>query len=434
LGTPPAGTGEGGGLTAGQLALGGARMADAARAEAAYADIKASLHTDWKDWSITDADVRRVYAQLEKLPPADYRQMLERMERDRLLGKYAEQMSPESRKEFLSQAERKGYLTREPGKEAPRAAGNPPDAPTLYRHDASLPSSVGKLVHEENRVAKNAYANAHHAYVQRFAEQALEAKDMLALRTMGEPVAPFSVSEPGMTAAHPDYQRYRSSWADVKVKDTRSQAYQAVDRRTRDLSDAQRAGTLAVRRETELSVESEGMSVKVSKESTLTQYGKTGGSWKVGGEIEREGLKSGASIESSGAVKTEKGADLGVGSVSIDSEGTVRMEVSVPGTDYTAYSEFNHEQGTFGGGVSVEKDFLGAKRKTEYGVTMQGARLDRAQDIASTQPGTLYGPLPELDQRLAWKDIPTERRALMERDGWNADQWAAALQQKASKR
>ena len=41
---------------------------------------------------------------------------------------------------------------------------------------------------------------------------------------------------------------------------------------------------------------------------------------------------------------------------------------------------------------------------------------ERAQDVASMTPGTLFGELPELAQGLAWKEIPAGRRARMERD------------------
>ncbi|WP_375765254.1 hypothetical protein NR798_26425 [Archangium gephyra] len=430
----PAGTEGGGGLTAGQLALGGAKVADAARADAAYADIQATLHTDWKDWAVTDADVRRVHEHLEKLPPADYRRMMERMEQGGLLGKYAKQMSPEAREEFLAQAGRKGYVTHEPGKKAESAPCQPPDGPALYLNDAKLPGSVRQLVHETNREAKKAYDDAHHAYVRRYSEQVMQAKDLPAIRDMGEPVAPFPVSEPGVTASHPDHSSFRSSWARVPSHDTRSQAYKAVSDRCRDLADAQRAGTLKLKQETEISVESEGMTLKMSRETSLTQYGKTGSSSKVGAELEREGLKGSVERESSGAVKTVKGVDLKVAAMSFDSEGTLRMEVSVPGTSYGAYSEVNPGQGTFGGGVSVKKDFRGVDTKTEYGVTMQGSRPERAHDVASMTPGTLFGPLPELAQGLAWEDLPAERRARMERDGWTAGSWASQLQTQSIRR
>lgn len=419
------GTEGGGGLTAGQLALGG-RAADVARADAAYADIQATLHTDWKDWAVTDADVRRVHEQLEKLPPADYRRMMERMEQGGLLGKYLKQMSPEAGEAFLSQAVSKGYVTREPGKKAEPAPCNPPDGPALDKNDANLPDSVRQLVHEKNSEARNAYYDAHQAYVRRYSEQVMQAKELPAIRDLGEPVAPLSVSEPGVISSHPDYSSFRSSWA--RVPDTRVQAYKAVSDRSRDLADAQRAGTLKLKQETQLKVKSGESEVSVAHEDSITQYGKRDSSSKAGAETSLGHRKTAAEIESSGAAKMSTGVKFGVGSASIDSEGSVRMELSIPGTDYSAYSEFNHEKGTFGGGVSVEKKVSkDTQAKREYGVTMQGARLERAQDVASMTPGTIFGPLPELEQGLAWKDIPAERRARMERDGWTPQQWKVAL-------
>ncbi|HZI08364.1 MAG TPA: hypothetical protein VEZ71_30375, partial [Archangium sp.] len=167
--------------------------------------------------------------------------------------------------------------------------------------------------------------------------------------------------------------------------------------RIKDLTDAQRAGTLKFKRETQLKMKSGESEVSVSREDSITQYGKTDGSFKAGAEALVGHRKMAAEVESSGAVKTVQGVNFGVASASIDSEGTVRMELSIPGTDYGAYSEFNHEKGTFGGGVSVEKEVSkDTKVKTDYGISMQGARLERAQDIASMEDSSaIFGALPE---------------------------------------
>ncbi len=445
-GTPPAGTGEGGGLTAGQLALGGARMADAARTEAAYADIKASLHTDWKDWSITDADRRRVHEQLEKLSPADYRQMLERMERDRLLGKYLdlEKMGPEQRKEFLAQAERKGCVTREPEKKAPFAPCQPPDVPTIYKNDANLPSSVRESVHESNRLAKRTYHDAHDAYVKRYSEQVMQAKSLLDIRAMGEPVAPFKVSD-GLVYPHPDYDRFRASWSSVDGNDTRDDAYEAVAHRMADLSGRMRPGSFWFKAAAELKAELSVMDINIMNikggvEALVTQDGRASWAPKGGAEKVINGAKIGAEHSESGEPKSTVGLEyaphalegkdpMTVG-ISADSEGGVRMELPAGG-GFGSYTEVNQKQGSYGGGVGFGRK-LGKEGevKAEVGVGMQGMRRERAQDVASTQPGTLYGPLPELDQGLAWKDVPTERRELMARDGWTPELWKEAMRRK----
>jgi hypothetical protein len=68
--------------------------------------------------------------------------------------------------------------------------------------------------------------------------------------------------------------------------------------------------------------------------------------------------------------------------------------------------------------------------KVEVGFGMQGARRERARDVASTKPGTVFGRVSELDQGLAWKDVSTERREQMERDGWSPELWQEALRRK----
>jgi hypothetical protein len=425
-------------------------MAEAARAEAAYADIKASLHTDWKDWSVTDADRRRVHEQLEKLPPADYRQTLERLERDGLLGKYldVEKMGPEQRKEFLAQAERKGYVAREPEQKAPFAPCQPPDVPTVYKNDAKLPASVRESVHESNRLAKRTYHDAHDAYVKRYSEQVMQAKSLLDIRALGAPVAPFKVSD-GLVYPHPDYDRFRASWSKVDGNDTRDDAYEAVSNRMADLSGRMRPGSFWFKAAAEIKAELGGVvGFKGGVEALVTQDGRVDWAPKGGAELGLGGGKLGAENSESGEPKWSVGLEydphkpkkkdpMTVG-ISADSEGNLRADLPVGG-GFGSYTELNQKQGTYGGGVGFGRK-LGGKGeegevKVEVGFGMQGMRRERARDVASNQPGTLFGALPELDQGLAWKDLPTERRERMERDGLTPELWQEALRRrKASKR
>ncbi len=441
-GGAPVGTQGGGGLTAGQLALGG-RAADAARADAAYADIHATLHTDWKDWAVTDADVRRVHEQLETLPPAGYRQMMERMEQGGLLGKYVKQMSPEAREAFLSQAGRKGYVSSEPGRKAEPAPCTPPDGPAIYKNDANLPGSVRELLHESNRLAKRTYHDAHDAYVKRYSEQVMQAKSLGGIRSLGEPVAPLKVSD-GLVHPHPDYERFRKSWSAVPGNDTRDDAYEAVSGRMAELSGQQRPGSFWFKAAAELRAELGILSGKLGMEVLITQEGQAKWEPKESTELVLKAVKVGVEPSDSGAPKVtvsvehrpgwmKKEDPMSVG-ISGDSEGNVRVDLPV-GSGFGIYTEVNRNQGKYGGGVGFGRKLGEAgEMKVEAGFGMQGARLERARDVASRTPGTLFGPLPELDQGLAWKDLPAERRARMERDGWNAGSWASALQEKSTRR
>jgi len=439
----PAGTEGGGGLTAGQLAMGGTKVADAARADATYADIQATLHTDWKDWAVTDADVRRVHEQLEKLPPGGYRQMMERMEQGGLLGKYVKQMSSEARQAFLAQAGSKGYVNQEPGKKAEPAPCQPPDGPATYKNDANLPESVRELLHESNRMAKRIYHDAHDAYVKRYSEQVMQAKSLGEIRSLGEPVAPFKVSD-GLVYPHPDYERFRQSWSRVPGNDTRDDAYEAVSGRMAELSGQQRPGSFWFKAAAELKAELGIVSGKLGVEVLVTQDGQAKWEPKESAELALGGVKVGVEPSDSGPPKVtvsvehqpkwvKKDDPMTVG-LSGDSEGNGRMDLPAGG-GFGSYAEVNRDQGKYGGGVSFGRK-LGkdGEVKVEAGFGMQGSRRERAQDVASITPGTLFGALPEQKQGLAWKDIPTERRARMERDGWTAATWASELQKKAASR
>jgi hypothetical protein len=67
--------------------------------------------------------------------------------------------------------------------------------------------------------------------------------------------------------------------------------------------------------------------------------------------------------------------------------------------------------------------------KVSLGVGMQGARSERAQDVASREPDTLFGPLPELEQGVAWERLEPQRRERMLRDGWTPGDWEQALRE-----
>lgn len=416
----PAGTRDEEGLTVGQLALDEARRA-------AYADLRAAL--------LTHSDARRVHEQLESLPPADYRGTLERMEQDGLLGKYLdlERMSPEARMAFLSQAERKGIVTREPEKKAPPAVCEPPDVPTTYRNEAALPSSLRELIHESNRMAKRTYHDAHDAYVKRYSERVMQARSLLELRSLGEPVAPFKVSD-GLVHPHPDSKRFRESWSKVRGNDTRDDAYEAVSHRMAQLSGQQRPGSFWFKAEVGLKGELGGVGFTAGAEVLVAQDGQAKWAPRGGVEVGAKGLEGSAEFSESGAPKVTVGLEHAGAGISADSEGALRLELPA-GRGFASHAELNPKEGTYGGGVAFRRK-VGeeGEAKVSVGFGMQGARRERARDVASNAPGTLFGALPELDQGLAWKELPAERRARMERDGWTSEQWSEALRRKASKR
>jgi len=426
------------GLTAGQLALTGpAKRQDTAKPDVVYEEIKSSLTSDWKDWAVTDADVRRVHEQLEKLSPADYRKMMERMERSGLLEKYLAEAEPSSRGAFLAQAERKGYVSSVPAEKAAFAIIQPPDGPVFFRNEKALPSPVREAIHGANVSAACAYYAAHKAYVKQYAERVREAGNPLDIRRMGEPVAPLSTSEPGLDSSHPDHDAFRRSWTRaVRATDNRVGAYVAVSERMADLSGIQRPGSFWFKAEAELKAELGPLSLKLGGEVEATQYGKVTGKGKAGVDFEpMKGVTHGLGLDTSGKQEDSSSAGFGAFGLGVDGSGTVKMEMAATGAA-GSYAVVNTREGRFGGGVSVKhslvEDMLEAG--VSVGAGMQGARPERARDIASREPGSLFGPLPELEQRTPWGQLEPKRRERMRRDGWTAERWAEALQRPAAER
>jgi hypothetical protein len=424
-----------GALTAGQLAFAGPAKADSTAADAAYEKIRGHLRTGLTDWAVTDGDVGRIHEQLERLPPKDYRQVLERMERDGLLEKYVKEMGPEAKRAFLAQAELNGVVSREVVGRVTQAPCNPPPGPMLYRNDPKLPPCVRELVHEQNLETKQGYYDAHAAYVQRYAERIMQAKTLGEIRSLGEPVAPLPVSEPGVSGAHPDVKRFQKSWAQVSSADTRSQAYIAVSHRVADLQGAARPGSLQLKVEAEAKSEFLGVGFKGATGGVLTQDGQVRGEGLKGG-VEKalpgglEGVKVGVEGDSSGSTQGTVEVEARGVQLAADTKGTARVDVPASGA-FGAYSEMNGHEGAFGGGATFKyAPGPGSEAKVSVGVSMQGARPERAQDVASREEGPLFGPLPELDQRLPWDAIPRERRERIQRAGWSAEQWTAEIQKR----
>jgi hypothetical protein len=432
-----AGPGSEGVLTAGQLALtGAAKRQDPAKPDAVFEELKSSLKTDWKDWAVTEGDVRRVHEQLETLPPADYRKMMERMAGSGLLEKYLEEAEPSGRRDFLAQAERKGYVSSSPGEKAPFAILQPPDGPVFFRNEKTLPYPVREAIHGANVSAARDYYAAHKGYVKQYAERVREASNPLDIRRLGEPVSPFSTSEPGMDSSHPDYDGFRRSWSRaVRATDTRSVAYVAVSERMAGLSGIQRPGTFWFKAEAELKAELGPLALKLGGEVEATPYGKVKEKGKAAADFQPlKGIKHGVELDTSGKQKVSDGVEfkspdnLKVGG-RVDEHGTVKLELSVTGP-FAVNAVVNPQEGKFGGGVSVKHTFIKdtVDAKVGVGAGMQGARPERARDIASREEGTLFGALPELEQGLAWGQLDPRRRERMRRDGWTERTWAEALQ------
>lgn len=388
-----------GGLTAGQLALmGTAKKADSGKADAAYEDIKSCLSKDWKDWAITDAEVRQVHARLEGLPPADYRKMMDRMDRSGLLEKYLEEATPEARQAFLAQAERKGYVATRPAEKASPGPGSPPDGAIFFVPELKLPDAVRGVIFGANITAANNYHAAYDAYLGRYRQEVMQTQSLDELRALGEPKDALGVSHQ-LTSADPDYKRVQAQWARAqRPPRTDALTRKAIEDRRRDLTGEARAGSLRLKQENEAKVELGAASVKVARETVLTQDGKTDATWKAGLAAPlNEDSNIALEVDSKGGRKSSVGFDTPFFSVELDSEGGAKLEMGA-GPLANVYTEFNPEKGTFGGGVNVDKELAGKVGvKAQVGFEWQGAQRGRAGE--ALKGSGIFEPLPEQEPK-----------------------------------
>ena len=129
------------------------------------------------------------------------------------------------------------------------------------------------LVFESNVSAANDYYAAHRGYLARYGAAAMKANGVEDIRRLGAPVAARSV-QPRLDTSDADGRALQRAWArQVRGKDERAGAYQAISNRMKDLTGEQRPGTLWLGLAAELSVERGAFSVKRSFDAQVTQYG-----------------------------------------------------------------------------------------------------------------------------------------------------------------
>lgn len=387
-----------GSLTAGQLALmGPAKRPDTPKLETVYQQIQASLTWGLDNLVVNKDDVRTVHDRLDALTPADYRKVMDRMDGAGLLEKYLDAASPEARQAFLAQAERKGYVETRPAEKALPAPGSPPDGAVFFVPKLGLPDPVREVIFGANITAANNYHAAYDAYLERYRQEAMRAGSLDELRNLGEPKDALGVSHQ-LTSADPDYKRVQAQWARAqRPPRTEALTRKAIEDRRRDLTGEARAGTFRLKHEREVSVDIRGTSLKAAKEDGISQYGKQETTWKVGVESSSNGHKAGLEIDSTGEKKATVGVDTPFFAVELDSEGGARLEMRA-GSVAKVYSEFNPEKGTFGGGVSVDKELAEqVEVKAEVGFEWQGARRGRAGE--ALKGSGLFEPQPEDEQK-----------------------------------
>lgn len=414
---------EGPAVSARELAAMGGRLRSpsAPVPEDVYASVRSHLTRSLSNPFLTDSDVKATHDALGSVPRDAYRATLERMDRDGLLATYVSRMDAPSRQAFLEQAASNGVLSRRPGGvEGPLGM---PGRPETFVNDPKLPGALRDAVNAHATDTGRAAVVAYDAYLQRYGDAVAQAGSLQALRALGPPQSlDLRETSLGLSWSDPQRERYESEWKAGLGRPRHSlvQAYETVTARAQVLSGERPAGAFV---SAEASASHEMLHFKRAAHASArgttdlqTQAGIASKAGPLGLEV---------MMDAHGKTETQLQLELGIASVSRDSEGKVELSLKA-GPHARAYAALNPRTAEFGGGVSFEvsdkESQSHASLKLGYG--LRGLTPERAsQAVRNDIPGLFSRP-QDLDPGVAWDALPAERRALYERQGWTREEWA----------
>lgn len=414
---------EGPAVSARELAAMGGRLRSpsAPVPEDIYASVRSHLTRSLSNPFLTDSDVKATHDALGSVPRDAYRATLERMDRDGLLTAYVSMMDAPSRQAFLEQAASNGVLSRRPGGvEGPLGM---PGRPETFVNDPKLPGALRDAVNAHATDMGRATVVAYDAYLGRYGDAVAQAGSLQALRTLGPPQAlDLRETSLGLSWSDPQRERYESEWKAGLGRPRHSlvQAYETVTARAQVLSGERPAGAFV---SAEVSASLEMLHFK--RETQVSARGTTHSETQAGIATKAGPLGLEVMMNAHGKTEAQLQVELGIASVSRDSEG--KMELSLgAGSHARAHANLNPRTAEFGGGVAFE---VSDKEKQSHaalklGYGLRGLTPERAaQAVRSDIPGLFSRPR-DLDPGVAWDALPTERRALYERQGWTKEEWA----------
>ncbi|MGE6763103.1 hypothetical protein ACQKGO_34145 [Corallococcus interemptor] len=404
------------------LAMGGRLRAPSAPVpEDVYASVRSHLTRSLSNPFLTGGDVKATHDALGSVSRDAYRATLDRMDREGLLAAYVSRMDAPSRQAFLEQAASNGVLSRRPGgAEGPLGM---PGRPETFVNDPKLPPALRDAVNAHATDAGRATVAAHDAYLERYGDAVARADSLQALRALGPPQAlDLRETSLGLSWSDPQRERYESEWKAGLGRPQHSlvQAYETVTARAQVLSGERPAGVF-------VSAEASGAHqlLHFKSETHVTARGTTGLQTQAGIAAKAGPLGLELMTDAQGKKEAQLQVDLGIASVSRDSEGKVELSLGV-GPHARAHAMINPRTAEFGGGVAFETSHKDSQSHAglKLGYGLRGLTPERAaQAVRGDVPGLFSRP-SDLDPGVAWEALPSERRALYERQGWTREEWA----------
>ncbi|NPD24274.1 hypothetical protein [Corallococcus exiguus] len=414
---------DGPAVSARELAAMGGRLRSpsAPVPEDVYSSVRSHLTRSLSNPFLTGSDVKATHEALGSVPRDAYRATLDRMDRDGLLATYVSRMDAPSRQSFLEQAASNGVLSRRPGGvEGPLGM---PGRPEIFGNDPKLPASLRDAVNAHATDTGRAAVVAYDAYLQRYGDAVAQAGSLQALRVLGPPQSlDLRETSLGLSWSDPQRERYESEWKAGLGRPQHSlvQAYETVTARAQVLSGERPAGAFV---SAEASASHEMIQFK--RTAHASARGTTDVQTQAGIASKAGPLGLEVMMDAHGKTEAQLQVDLGIASVSRDSEGKVELSLGA-GPHARAHAALNPRTAEFGGGVSFEvSDKSGQSRAgLKLGYGLRGLTPERAsQAVRNDVPGIFSRP-QDLDPGVAWEALPSERRALYERQGWTREEWA----------
>lgn len=378
---------------------------------------------------VTEDDAHAAVGLIRSLPPAQQREVLVALGKDRRLGALVDNLPDEARLALLNCATGSGLVAELPEQHATPRTPQPPPRPALLDNPSSLPVALREFVHGENQRRANVYAARFDAYVASYCEAVKQAPDPATLRALGPLSSPPALTESGVTDLDRKYLGWNSALTDTNPGIER--AAKEVSNRISDFRGEVHAGGFSLGLE---------VTAKATVGKTLTLGGSTGVDVTNDGRLLKQktqvkeevsvgaGFAEGsATFDSAGHLKQVKASVVGAG-VELDKQGKVTLSFKEGPATVSTFVDGNAAK--YGAALGLEESakLFGGRVKVSVGakatVTAQGIAREYYPDIGGKQEG-LFGPMPELEQQAAWASLPKDRQQWYARQGFTEKTWPA---------
>lgn len=386
-------------------------------------------------WRVSDDECRHAVGLLQSLPPAEYAKALKALSAAGDLRTLCESIPADLRRDLAESAVHGGVTTTSPEQLARGLRDpQPPPQPAMVVNSPSLPKELRQVIHGENLARARQYEADFNAYADAWCAKVATCKTPMALRALGPMADPPGLLEPGISTDDLAAKRFVSLHCQKHIGAER--AAKAISDQVSTFRGELAAGGFGLDFQVKAQVASkaEGPShtegaaggALIAK-GTLTQDGRLVDQHVASETVLEAGrghTKVEGKFDKGGHLEAVEGEVGGFG-VELERNGEVTFKAPVaPGL--AVETSVDNPKATSGAALvaAVDEDVFGmsVKLQGKIGFTAKGIERAYYADIGGTQTG-FFGPMPELDERKPWRELPSERREWYSRQGFDERSW-----------